>query len=329
MASERAIHQPLHPSIVPLLDAQYHAFHLETLQYIVPPHTLPWSPSLRDLPAVPGGSPLLDVGKTFDIDLPYCKARVFTPPADIEKPAEGWPVFIFFHGGGWTFGTISSENAFSTNMCVHGRCVVISVDYRLAPEDKYPCAVEDAVDSLKWVWEHGKKELGADLAKIAVGGSSSGGNLAAILSLKALSLDIPVVFQLLIVPVTDNTATVDTAWGPNKDTCWLSPARMEWFKSNYLPNPEDWTKWDASPIFAPTDLLGKAPPAWIAVCELDILRDEGVQYGEKLKEQGVSVEIKVYKGAPHPIMAMDGLLDIGKALVKDAGIALNKAFHGA
>lgn len=138
--------------------------------------------------------------------------------------------------------------------------------------------------------------------------STSGGNLAAILALKAAEVQppIPLIFQLLIVPVTDNTASVENLWKENEHTAWLTPGRMNWFKLNYLPDPRDWTKWDASPAFAPKELLEKVPKAWIAVAELDILREEGVQYGEKLKELGVEVETVVYKGAPHPIMAMDG-----------------------
>ena len=118
---------------------------------------------------------------------------------------------------------------------------------------------------------------------------------------------------------------------------------MHWFVNNYLPNKEDWTKWDASPIFAPDELAAKSPKTWIAVCEMDILRDEGIAYGEKLKKLGVEVETKVYKGAPHPIMAMDGYvqlfdtprleseashsrLPIGAQMVTDASEALAKAF---
>ena len=89
-------------------------------------------------------------------------------------------------------------------------------------------------------------------------------------------------------------------------TPWLSPERMLWFRHNYLPNQEDWTKWDASPFLAPDDLLSKIPKAWIGVAELDILRDEGIQYGARLSKVGIEVEIDLYKGAPHPIMAMDG-----------------------
>ena len=194
------------------------------------------------------------------------------------------------------------------------------MDYRLGPEHPYPAAVEDAVDALQWVYHHGEEALGINKEKIIVGGSSSGGNLAAILAIKSKSLSptpIPINFQLLIVPVTDNTASVSTrsGWAKNQYTPWLSPARMEWFKSKYLPDEEDWTKWDASPLFATKELLqpgtpsGKSaskPGAWIGVCELDILSEEGVEFGEKLRDAGWEVEVEVYKGAPHPIMAMDG-----------------------
>ncbi|KAJ3719499.1 Alpha/Beta hydrolase protein [Lentinula raphanica] len=305
-STEKTVKQPLHPSIIPRLDPEYIKFHEEVLQYITPPHTLPWDPALRNAPAVPGSTEPLKVGQKQDIDLTHTNMRAFTPEG--EAPSAGWPVLVYFHGGGWTFGSIASEETFSTNMCVRAKCIVLSVNYRLAPEHKYPIAVEDAVESLQWVVKNGKAQLNIDTAKIAVGGSSS-------------------VFQLLIVPVTDNTATDSPGglWEENKHTPWLSPARMNWFKDNYLPNKADWTNWDASPIFAPTDLLAKAPNAWIGLGELDILKAEGAKYGEKLKEAGVKeVEIVVYKGGPHPIMAMDGA-----KLVTDAATALSTAFGTA
>jgi len=239
-------------------------------------------------------------------------------------------VFIFFHGGGWTLGNISSETSLATNMAVRANCVVISVDYRLAPENPYPAAVEDAIDSLGWVVQNGKQELNINTSRVAVGGSSSGGNLAAILALKAAECTppIPLIFQLLIVPVTDNTASAAPGglWATNQHTPWLGPDRMMWFRRNYLPREEDWTKWDASPIFAPRELLAKVPKAWIALTELDILMEEGRRYGERIRAEGVEVETKVYEGAPHPIMGMDGVLQIGKQLVSDAAAALKKAF---
>ncbi|KAF9059393.1 alpha/beta hydrolase fold-domain-containing protein [Rhodocollybia butyracea] len=284
-STERVPKQPLHPSMIPKLDPEYVKFHNDVLQYITPPHTLPWDPAMRNAPTVPGSTePLERIHRRLD------------------------------------FGTIASEMTFATNMCVRAKCVVLSVNYRLAPEHKYPIAVDDAVESLA---------MGSQKCKIAVGGSSSGGNLATILALKAAELTFtpplpaPLVFQLLIVPVTDNMATDGPGglWEENKHTPWLSPARMNWFKDNYLPNKEDWTKWDASPAFAPNDLLAKTPNAWIGLAEVDILTTEGLQYGVK------EVETVVYKGGPHPIMAMDGaVVKLGAQLITDAARALSKAF---
>ncbi|KAL4243659.1 AB hydrolase superfamily protein [Abortiporus biennis] len=323
---ERKEWQPIHPEFLPKLLPEYIAHHNNTTLWTPGIHEIPWHPSIRNRPAVAGGSPPLQVGSIRDIQLKNCMIRVFTPEG--TAPSEGWPVFIFFHGGGWCLGTIDSENSFSTNMCKRANCVVVSVDYRLGPENKYPAAVEDTEDALYWVFNKGKEEIGININKIAVGGSSSGGNLAAIATHKAALANPPIslVFQLLVVPVTDNTASTSgephKSWLENANTPALTPARMLWFRENYTPNKEDWTKWDNSPIFAPEELFKKSPPAWIGVAELDILRDEGLAYGEKLKNAGVPVEVKVYKGAPHPIMAQD----VGRQLVTDAVEALGKAF---
>ncbi len=140
----------------------------------------------------------------------------------------------------------------------------------------------------------------------------SGGNLAAVLAHKAAQLypPIPLIFQLLIVPVTDNTASASgiphASWRENKDAPWLTPARMLWFRRQYLPHEQTRARWDASPLLAQDEMFRKVPKAWIAVAELDILRDEGIAYGNKLLTAGVPARINTYKGAPHPIMAMDG-----------------------
>ncbi|KAF5373468.1 hypothetical protein D9615_009421 [Tricholomella constricta] len=302
--------QPLHPSFISRLDPEYIAFHNSTLQYITPPHTLPWDPALRNAPAVPGASPPLDVAKTQDFDIVHTRVRAFTPFG--ETPHGGWPALLYFHGGGWTLGNISSETSFATNMAVRAKSVVVSVDYRLAPENPYPAAVDDAIDALQWLVRSGAQELGINTDRIAVGGSSSGGNLAAVLALKAPSLSppIPLTFQLLIVPVTDNTiplidASAPSTWATNAHTPWLSPARMAWFRTNYLPRPSDQHDWAASPLLAPRALLAAAPRAWVGVCECDGLCGEGLAYAASLREAGVQAETRVYEGAPHPVMAMD------------------------
>ncbi|KAF9447994.1 hypothetical protein P691DRAFT_730483 [Macrolepiota fuliginosa MF-IS2] len=314
----------IHPSVINKLDPEYVAFHNANLLDRVPTELLPWDPAIRLGPTVPGTSDPLEVGGIQDHSLSKTNVRVFTPKG--ERPNEGWPVFIWFHGGGWTLGNIASDTSFITRLVNAANCVVVSVDYRLAPENPYPAAVEDAIEALEWVVKKGPGEIHIDTKRIAVGGSSSGGNLAAVLSLKAAERAIPLVFQLLIVPVTDNTASVKDLWFENQHAPWLTPVRMTWFKGNYLPREQDWTKWDASPTFAPTDLLRQVPKAWIGVCEMDILKEEGILYGEKLKKEGIEVEVEVYPGAPHPIMSMDGVLQVGRKMVSDAGAVLARAF---
>jgi len=162
----------LHPSIISRLDPEYAAFHNDLLIHLpqVQVHQLPWDPSVRNAQVVPGSSDPLPVGKVEDFNLSRCRVRVFTPEGGRSEP--GWPVFIFFHGGGWTLGNINTNNTFCANACKGANCVVVSVDYRLAPENPYPEAVEDAVEALQWVWQNGTSMLGIDTKRIAVGGTS-------------------------------------------------------------------------------------------------------------------------------------------------------------
>ncbi|KAK2466572.1 hypothetical protein APHAL10511_001434 [Amanita phalloides] len=325
----------LHPSIISKLDPEYVEFHKAHLQHIPLYHTLPWDPAFRNRVAVPGSTPPLEVGKVQDFDLSHTNFRTYTPPA--EAPADGWPLFIFFHGGGWTFGRIDTESSFATQMCINANCVVMSVNYRLAPEHAYPAAVEDAIESLQWVVHNGQEKLNIDLSRIAVGGSSSGGNLAAVVALEASSLSPPLphplVFQLLIVPVTDNTSTATSpsphaSWKTNEHAPWLSPERMLWFRNNYLPDASKCSEWLASPLLAPDEVIqGMPKKCWVGVTEMDILRDEGLAFASRLEKAGVNVQVEVYKGAPHPIMVMDAVLRVGKKMVKEAGDALRSAFY--
>ncbi|KAI0296161.1 Alpha/Beta hydrolase protein [Russula brevipes] len=341
----------LHPSITPRLDPEYAVFHDEHLIHLPQVHELPWDPSFRNTQTIPGASKPHPVGRVQDFNLSRCRVRVFTPKK--SRLERGWPVFIFFHGGGWTLGNIDTNNAFCMNMCnskacYHhsistevanlsgAKCVVISVDFRLAPENPYPEAVEDAIEALQWVWDQGASTLGIDRKQIAVAIRCSGGNLAAVLTHKAAQLypPIPLIFQLLIVPVTDNTASASgvphVSWRENEHTPWLTPERMLWFRRQYLPQEPTRARWDASPLLAQDEMFHRVPKAWIAVAELDILRDEGIAYGKKLLKAGVPTEIRTYKGAPHPIMSMDGtVLGIGKQLVSDAAAALSQAFRTA
>ncbi|KAG4421608.1 hypothetical protein IFR04_005227 [Cadophora malorum] len=304
----RKIYQPLHPLTRSRLDPQYAAIHDFHLQYIPPSESIPWGPDSRSLPGMPShfSSAPIPVGSTRDINLGLFKVRAFTPTG--EKPEVGWPVLLWFHGGGCVLGDIGSENNFLTMLCERARCVVVTVDYRLAPENPFPAAVDDAVAALEWVVKSGDEELGIDTTKIAVGGSSSGGNLATVLSLLASTLTpaISLTFLLLTIPVIDQTATSETSWSSNANAPWLTPARMTWYRDMYLTNPEDSKKWTASPNLAPKDVLAKSPPVWMGVSECDILCAEGMAYAELLRELSVDVECVVYPGSTHSILALDG-----------------------
>ncbi|KAL2863508.1 alpha/beta hydrolase [Aspergillus lucknowensis] len=311
---------PLHESVRDLLDPEYVDFYNANVINKQQPHLQPVEASRTSGILIPGAGPLLEVGKTADIkiqrratDGPEVLLRAFTPAG--ERPAGGWPVVLYFHGGGWVLGNIDTENVVCTNLCARGECVVVTVDYRLAPENPWPAAVHDGWEALLWLISDGVVALDLDISRIATGGSSAGGNLAALMTHRALTLSPPVKFraQLLSVPVMDNTATVS-----NNETYRLYefapslPAvKMLWFRNHYLPNKENWSHPEASPLFYSGN-WSALPRALIMVGELDVLRSEGEQYGEKLRKAGVEVDLQVMKRMPHPFLAMDGVLTEGK-----------------
>ena len=135
-----------------------------------------------------------------------------------------------------------------------------------------------------------------------------GGGLAAIISLKAASLNLSMpIFQMLILPVIDNTATSSMAWSNNVNAPWLTPSRMTWYRNMYLPNEIDWKNWDVSPNFALKELLAKSPQTWIAAAELDILCQEAEDYGFLLKQLNVNTTVVVYEGSTHSLLILDGM----------------------
>jgi triacylglycerol lipase len=266
------------------------------------------------------------VGKTVDVQLhrkessgPDVPVRVFVPPG--SAPATGWPVFLWYHGGGWVLGNIDSENSLCTNICTKANCVVITTDYRLAPEDPFPAAVHDAWEAVLWVVTGvaaSRLEVSLDMAKLTIGGSSAGGNLAAVMTQKALGHKAFVGnpgfrFQVLVVPVMDNTATIESSatYKSYEHTAALPVDKMLWYRRHYLPNELDWKSPDASPLLANADTFAKLPPALVVVAGLDILRLEGEEYAKKLKEAGVEAEVKVVEGVPHPFIVMDAVLQKG------------------
>ncbi|KAJ6093592.1 hypothetical protein N7486_008881 [Penicillium sp. IBT 16267x] len=323
---------PLHESVRDLLDPEYVTFYNQHVINNQQVHLQPVAASRTSGVLIPGAGPMLDVGKTQDLSIvrreterPPVAVRCFTPKGEV--PADGWPVMLYIHGGGWVLGNIDTENVVCSNLCVRGNCVVVTVDYRLAPEHPWPAAVHDCWETLLWLVAEGPAALSIDTSKIATGGSSAGGNLAAIMTHKALTLSPHSASPL--IPVTDNTATVENneSYRRYEHTPALPSLKMIWYRDHYLPNEADCRNPEASPLFYADD-WSRLPPALVMVGELDVLRTEGEQYADKLQKAGVAVDLQVMKGMPHPFLAMDGVLSEGKRCITLMCDALQKAFWG-
>ena len=201
---------------------------------------------------------------------------------------------------------------------------------RLAPENPYPAAVHDSWEALLWLQTTGLSLLQLNPSKVAIGGSSAGGNLAAVMCHKALSSPTLVPsfkVQLLIVPVTDNTASTSrtVSWEENQFSPALPAEKMMWYRRHYLPDEKTWEEPEASPLLH-TDGWAEQPKALIVVGELDVLRSEGEEYAEKLRRGGLEVDLKIMKGMPHPFLAMDGVLRQGRDTITFMVEALKEAF---
>ncbi|KAJ9628270.1 hypothetical protein H2204_009387 [Knufia peltigerae] len=323
-ARSRVAHQPLHPSIRDKLDPEYVSLHDEVLQYVKPSESQGWTPESRKFvsPLGAGAQKDVEVGSITNHEIANgIQARIFTPKGE-SVSSEGWPCLVWLHGGGWVNGGLNSENGVLRHFCKYLKCVVCTINYRHAPEHLYPTAVEDSLTGLKWlVKSENSKAMSIDTNKLIFGGLSAGGNLMAILSLKARQLETPIrpIFQFFICPVIDNTATIETRWATSRHSPWLTPQRMTWYRERYFGTKDtDRTKeWTASPCFAPDELLRLYPKTFVAVAECDLLAPEGLGFAEHLQQLGVSTEVKIYKGATHSILILAGIHQIGKQLVHD------------
>jgi acetyl esterase len=217
------------------------------------------------------------------------------------------PVIVYYHGGGWVVGNLETHDNVAGYLANASGGIVVSVDYRLAPEHPFPAAVEDAYAALEWA-SGNAAQLGGDPGRIAVAGDSAGGNLAAVVSLMARNEDGPrVSCQALIYPVTD---LLSFETGSHRDFAagfFLTKEAMEWFRSHYLQDPEDRRNPYASPLLAQDH--GNLPPAVVVTAQFDPLRDEGEAYAAKLGQAGVPVEVIRYDGMIHGFVSFLGLLD--------------------
>jgi len=235
-----------------------------------------------------------------------------------------FPALVFFHGGGWVIGDLDSHDVTCRSLTNQAGCVTVSVDYRLAPEHKFPAAVDDSYAATRWVAEHAA-ELGVDSARIAVGGASAGGNLSTVVALIARERGSPrLVFQLLIYPVTDATLDTTSSHAVTSDDYPLTRADMEWFWNHYLRSDADRRNPWASPALAAS--LAGLPPALVITAEIDPLRDEGERYAVLLRQAGVQATCTRYDGVTHGFVGMEAALDKARAAVAESAQALRAAF---
>jgi acetyl esterase len=232
------------------------------------------------------------VGGVRDITMParnrLIPARVYTPPGR-ELAREGrLPALVYYHGGGWALGSVATYDSLCRALARGSGALVVSVDYRLAPECPFPAAVEDAHLALWWVARNAD-ELGADAARLAVGGDSAGGNLATVVALRARREQLPVAFQALLYPATDLTRTDRPSYREYGEGHLLTTRAVEAFRDFYLPDPRDWPRPEVSPLLAPDDDLRLLPPALVMTAGCDVLRDEGQAYADRLAGLGVPV----------------------------------------
>jgi acetyl esterase len=247
-------------------------------------------------------------------------------PARVYRPAGAGPlpVLVYFYGGGWSLGTLDTCDGVCRMITNAADCVTVAIGYRLAPEHKFPAAVQDCHAGARWVASHAA-ELGADATRLAVGGDSSGGNLAAAVALLARDSDggPAIAHQLLVYPNTDYQADT-SSMREIADDYFFNPSSVRWYWGMYLAEPEDGRSPLASPLRA-ADVSG-LPPATVITAEYDPLRDEAEQYAAKLEAAGVPAEIIRYDGMMHGFFTMVAALDTAREAVLEAAARLRAAF---
>jgi acetyl esterase len=251
---------------------------------------------------------------------PAILVRIYTPTG-----TGPFPILVWFHGGGWVLGDLDSADPTARHLAMGADCVVVSVDYRLAPETKFPGPADDCYAATQWAVQHAA-EMHGDPDRIAVGGDSAGGNLAAAVSLMARDRRGPsLAFQLLVYPVTHCNFTTNS-YQSFAEGYMLTRASMQWYWNHYLQDAADANNAYAAPLMARN--LSGLPPALVITAECDPLCDEGAAYAQRLKEAGVPTTYSCYEGMIHGFFGMPAVLDKGRLAVAEASAALQKAFTG-
>ena len=248
--------------------------------------------------------------------------RVYRPkgvPASTALPA-----LVFFHGGGWVIGDMETHDVLCRQLTAAAEISVVNVDYRLAPEHRFPAAIDDAWSATRWVATHAG-ELGIDARRLAVGGDSAGGNLAAAVALMARDAGAPAIaLQVLIYPVTD-VGGESSSYTEFADGFMLTRDSMRWFIAHYVPETSARKDWRVSPLRAPS--LAGVAPAVVVTAGFDPLRDEGDTYARKLREAGVRVDAVCYGGMIHGFMPMGRLIATGNRATSHVATSLRQALR--
>lgn len=265
---------------------------------------------------IPG--PPVDIAEQRDVSIksgpPILSARLYH-----SAPDETLPVVVYFHGGGWVHGTLETHDRLCAILAVQARCAVVSVDYRLAPENPFPAAWEDALMSLQWVKDN-HAELGVDASRIALAGDSSGGNLAAAAA-QAVAGDKSIVHQLLFYPALDGKCSSASYEGEHHG--FLSAEQMRWYWDQYAPAD---MRDDPRVSPAGASINSEMAPATIIIAGNDPLHDEGVAYASALQAASVPAALHDYLGAVHGFASLFGLVPLGDEAVMAAAAGLRQAF---
>jgi acetyl esterase len=243
--------------------------------------------------------------------------RLYRPASDRPLPA-----LLYFFGGGWVLGTIDTADGVSRSLANSSGALIAVVGYRLAPEHPFPAANDDCYSAVRWVAEHAD-EIGVDPARLAVGGDSAGGNLAAGVALRARADGPALVGQLLVYPNTDQLAD-DESMRAADDPFLFNRHSVAWYRQHYLADPGDAASPLASPLRA--ESLAGLPPALVITAEYDPLRDQGEAYARRLADDGVQVELSRYPGMAHGFFTMAGTVDASRAAIAQAASRLREWF---
>jgi len=247
--------------------------------------------------------------------------RLYRPTAT-QTPQ---PVLVYLHGGGWTIGDLDTHDVLCRQLARDGACAVVSVDYRMGPEHRFPAAVEDCVEAFAWVQAQAQA-LHLDASRMAVGGDSAGGNLAAALCLVQREAGRPMpAFQLLIYPATDMRA-VAPSHTTNGQGYMLTNDSIHWYRGNYIGDQADWSDWRASPLLAQSH--AGLPPALVLTAGFDPLRDEGLQYANALSAAGVPTQYVCFERQIHGFITMGRVIEEAHTAVGLCGAALRRAWGG-